>query len=113
VEICGLEALCQAPNKQLQRTVIRRHVRAASAPFHYALTARFTRQCAAPDVNAGRELHIRGGSKLHTLGFGGDFTALASSGRGPIGVAGEALPEIGVLAHAVAIAADVDEMAVV
>src|SRR5687767_11872648 len=28
------------PNKQLQRTVTRRHVRAASAPFHYALTAR-------------------------------------------------------------------------
>jgi hypothetical protein len=27
-------------NKQLERTVIRRHVRAASAPFHYALTAR-------------------------------------------------------------------------
>jgi hypothetical protein len=27
----GEEALCQAPNKQLQRTVIRRRVRAAGA----------------------------------------------------------------------------------
>ena len=30
-------------NKQLQRTVIRRRGRAASAPFHYALAARWTR----------------------------------------------------------------------
>ena len=29
-------ALCQPPNKQLQRTVIRHRVRAANAPFHYA-----------------------------------------------------------------------------
>ena len=34
-------ALCQLPyNKQLERTVIRRRVRAASAPFHYAHAAR-------------------------------------------------------------------------
>ena len=32
------------PNKQLQRTVTRQHVRDASAPFHYALASRFTRQ---------------------------------------------------------------------
>ena len=37
-------------NKQLQRTVIRRDVRAASAPFHYALAARFTRQRAAAEL---------------------------------------------------------------
>jgi hypothetical protein len=38
-------------NKQLQRTVIRRHVRAASASFHYALAARFTRQRAAAELH--------------------------------------------------------------
>ena len=37
-------------NKQLQRTVIRRYVRAASAPFHYALAARITRQRAAAEL---------------------------------------------------------------
>jgi hypothetical protein len=37
-------------NKQLQRTVIRRHVRAASAPFHYALTARSIGQRAAAEL---------------------------------------------------------------
>lgn len=35
------------PNKQLERTVIRRRVRAASAPLHYALAARWTAQRAA------------------------------------------------------------------
>jgi hypothetical protein len=38
------------PNKQLQRTVIRRRVRAASAPFHYALAARWTAQRAAAEL---------------------------------------------------------------
>jgi hypothetical protein len=37
-------------NKQLERTVIRRHVRAVSAPFHYALTARSMRQRAAAQL---------------------------------------------------------------
>jgi len=37
-------------NKQLQRTVIRRHMRAASAPFHYALTARSIGQRAAAEL---------------------------------------------------------------
>jgi hypothetical protein len=37
-------------NKQLQRTVIRRHVRAASASFHYALAARWTAQRAAAEL---------------------------------------------------------------
>jgi hypothetical protein len=37
------------PDKQLQRTVIRRHVRAASAPFHCALAARWTRGHAAAE----------------------------------------------------------------
>ena len=34
--------LSQAYNKQLERTVIRRHVRAACASFHYAHAARWT-----------------------------------------------------------------------
>jgi hypothetical protein len=40
----------QPHNKQLERTVIRRHVRAASAPFHYALAARWTAQRAAAQL---------------------------------------------------------------
>ena len=38
------------PNKQLQRTVIRRRGRAASASFHCAHAARFTRQRAAAEL---------------------------------------------------------------
>jgi hypothetical protein len=42
---------CQvSPNKQLERTVISRHVRAASAPFHYALAARWAAQRAAAQL---------------------------------------------------------------
>jgi len=41
---------CQPPNKQLERTVIRRHVRAACASFHYAHAARFTRLRAAAEL---------------------------------------------------------------
>jgi hypothetical protein len=37
-------------NKQLERTVIRRRVRAASAQFHYALAARWTAQLAAAEL---------------------------------------------------------------
>jgi hypothetical protein len=37
-------------NKQLERTVIRRHVHAASAPFHYALAARWTARHAAAQL---------------------------------------------------------------
>jgi len=37
-------------NKQLQRTVIRRRGDTASAPFHSALAARFTRQRAAAEL---------------------------------------------------------------
>ena len=37
-------------NKQLQRTVIRRRGDVASAPFHYALAPRFTRQRAAAEL---------------------------------------------------------------
>ena len=41
----------EAPaNKQLQRTVIRRHVRAASASFHYAHAARSTSGRAAAEL---------------------------------------------------------------
>lgn len=39
-----------APNKQLERTVIRRRVRAASAPLHYALAARWTGQRAGAQL---------------------------------------------------------------
>jgi hypothetical protein len=38
------------PNKQFEPTVMRRHVRAASAPLHYALAARCTRQRAAAQL---------------------------------------------------------------
>ena len=38
------------PNKQLQRTVIRRHMRAASASLHCALAARFKPQHAAAEL---------------------------------------------------------------
>jgi len=37
-------------NKQLQRTVIRSRGDGASAPFHYALAPRFTRQRAAAEL---------------------------------------------------------------
>jgi hypothetical protein len=37
-------------NKQLQRTVIPQHVRAASAAFHYALAPRVTRRRAAAEL---------------------------------------------------------------
>jgi hypothetical protein len=36
--------------KQFEPTVIRRHMRAGSAPLHYALAARFTRQRAAAEL---------------------------------------------------------------
>ena len=39
-----------AANKQLERTVIRRCVRAASAPLHYALAARWTVRRAAAEL---------------------------------------------------------------
>src|SRR5688500_10973844 len=45
-----LLALCQAPNKQLQPTVIPHRWRAASAPLHYGLAARWTRQRAAAEL---------------------------------------------------------------
>ena len=38
-----LPAACQPPNKQLQRTVIRRRGRGACASFHYAHAPRWTR----------------------------------------------------------------------
>jgi len=39
-----------AYNKQLEPTVIRRHVRAASASFHYAHAARWTARRAAAQL---------------------------------------------------------------
>jgi hypothetical protein len=43
--------VAQVPyNKQLERTVIRRRVRAASAPFHYAHAARWTARRAAAQL---------------------------------------------------------------
>jgi hypothetical protein len=44
------EALCQPPNKQLERTVIRRCRRAAGAPLHFAPAARWTAQHAAAQL---------------------------------------------------------------
>ena len=43
-------ALCQAHNKQLQRTVIPNRWRGASASFHYALASRFIRQRVAAEL---------------------------------------------------------------
>jgi hypothetical protein len=43
-------ALRQPANKQLQRTVIRRRRRAASASFHYAHAARWLGQRAAAEL---------------------------------------------------------------
>jgi hypothetical protein len=43
-------ALSQAANKQSQRTVKWHRGDAASAPFHYALAARFARQRAAAEL---------------------------------------------------------------
>jgi hypothetical protein len=42
-----IERLSMSSNKRLERTVIRHRGDAASAPFHYALAARFTRRRAA------------------------------------------------------------------
>jgi hypothetical protein len=39
-----------SPNKQLERTVIRRHGRAACASFHYAHAARWTVHSAAAQL---------------------------------------------------------------
>jgi hypothetical protein len=39
-----------APNKQLERTVMRHRGDAASAPLHYALASRFTPQRAAAQL---------------------------------------------------------------
>jgi hypothetical protein len=43
-------SIAVAPNKQLQRTVQRHRGDTASAPFHYALAVRFTRQRAAAEL---------------------------------------------------------------
>ena len=45
-----LRALCQPPNKQLQRTVIPNRMRAASASLHYAPAARWTAGRAAAEL---------------------------------------------------------------
>jgi hypothetical protein len=42
--------LAVTPNRQLQRTVTRRRGDGASAPFHFALAPRFTRQRAAAEL---------------------------------------------------------------
>jgi hypothetical protein len=43
-------ALCQPPNKQLQRTVERHRGDAARAPFHYARASRFEWERAAAEL---------------------------------------------------------------
>jgi hypothetical protein len=47
------DTVCQPPNQQLQRTVIRHRVRAAGAARPFAPAARMTRRRAAA------ELHVR------------------------------------------------------
>ncbi len=44
------DMLCQPPNKQLERTVIRHRGDGASAPFHYALPPRWTLQRVAAEL---------------------------------------------------------------
>jgi hypothetical protein len=46
----ALSALCQPPNKQLQRTVQTASRRGARAPFHCARAPRFTGQRAAAEL---------------------------------------------------------------
>ena len=45
-----VDTSCQPPNKQLQRTVIRRRGRAARAPFHYARASRWLAHRAAAEL---------------------------------------------------------------
>jgi hypothetical protein len=47
---CPSVTAAQVPNKQLERTVQTRRGDAASAPFHYALAARYLRQRAAAQL---------------------------------------------------------------
>jgi hypothetical protein len=49
-KLASLDMLCQSPNKQLERTVIRRRERAACASFHCAHAARWTRRDAAAQL---------------------------------------------------------------
>jgi hypothetical protein len=46
--------VAMSPNKQLERTVIRRHGRAACASFHCALAPRITRPRAAAELRRRR-----------------------------------------------------------
>jgi hypothetical protein len=46
----ALTLITLPPNKQFEPTVIRRRVRAASAPLHYALAARWTGRRAAAQL---------------------------------------------------------------
>jgi hypothetical protein len=48
VPAIGVRALSH--NKQFEPTVVRRHVRTASAPFHYSLAARWTARRAAAQL---------------------------------------------------------------
>jgi hypothetical protein len=47
---CASFSVVPTHNKQLERTVIPHRGDAASAPFHYALASRFTRQRAAAQL---------------------------------------------------------------
>jgi hypothetical protein len=50
LHIASVDSVCQPPNKQLQPTVIPNRMRAASAPLHYALAARWTAHRAAAEL---------------------------------------------------------------
>jgi hypothetical protein len=60
--MANIESTCQPPNKQLQRTVTRRRVRAACAPLHFALAPRWTALRAAAELRRYAERRVYRGS---------------------------------------------------
>ena len=58
-------------NKQLERAVMRNHVRAASASFHYALASRFIRQRVAAELRRYATRIQRIGAFWSTVARGG------------------------------------------
>jgi len=60
-----------AHDKQLQRTVIRRHMRAASASFHYAHAARWLGQRTAAELRRYAPMARYAIKKIRHQNFGG------------------------------------------
>jgi hypothetical protein len=67
------------PNKQFEPTVTRRHVRAASAPFHYAFAARWTRGHAAAQLRR----YAAGRLRFFTLALAASAFYLSATLRVP------------------------------